>query len=209
MIIYKPRSGSSPDQGLDFGLPRLQNPEKQIGRSVYGIYVTVAQMRQDNHSKHGISRKAYFVQKNSGSFESRNLRSRQKIFLGREIFSLGKSYMPQGRLSKKANRIINKKPVLSRRGKKKESPMKMRFIKPFCVSFSSRLYMSFSFQFHTYKTGNTNFNFFSFSFFWGPHPQHMEVPKLGIKSELQLLAYATAAGRPDLSHVFDLHHSSW
>ena len=31
---------------------------------------------------------------------------------------------------------------------------------------------------------------------------------LGIKSELQLPAYATATATPDLSHICDLHHSS-
>ena len=34
----------------------------------------------------------------------------------------------------------------------------------------------------------------------------MEVPKLGVESELQLLAYTTAM--PDPSHVCDLHHRS-
>ena len=33
---------------------------------------------------------------------------------------------------------------------------------------------------------------FFFFFFLGPHPKHMEVPGLGIKSELQLLAFTTA-----------------
>ena len=28
--------------------------------------------------------------------------------------------------------------------------------------------------------------------FLGPHPRHMEVPRLGVKSELHLLAYTTA-----------------
>ena len=39
----------------------------------------------------------------------------------------------------------------------------------------------------------------------------MEVPRLGVKSELelQLPAYATATARPDLSHVCNLHRSSW
>ena len=35
----------------------------------------------------------------------------------------------------------------------------------------------------------------------------MEGPRLGVKSELQLLAYTTAT--PDLSCVCDLHHSPW
>ena len=33
-------------------------------------------------------------------------------------------------------------------------------------------------------------------FFLGLHPRHMEVPKLGVKSELQLPAYATAMPDP-------------
>ena len=36
----------------------------------------------------------------------------------------------------------------------------------------------------------------------------MEVPRLGISSELQLLAYTTATATQDLSHVCDLHNSS-
>ena len=39
--------------------------------------------------------------------------------------------------------------------------------------------------------------------------QHTKVPRLGIKSELQLPAYATATATPDPSCVWDLHHSSW
>ena len=42
---------------------------------------------------------------------------------------------------------------------------------------------------------------FFFSFYW-----HVEVPRLGVKSELQLPACATAAQDP--SHICDLHHSS-
>jgi len=36
----------------------------------------------------------------------------------------------------------------------------------------------------------------------------MEVPRLGVKSELLLPAYATATATQDPSHVCDLHHSS-
>ena len=39
-------------------------------------------------------------------------------------------------------------------------------------------------------------------------PWHMEVARLGVKLELQLQVYATATARPDLSCVWDLHHSS-
>ena len=49
---------------------------------------------------------------------------------------------------------------------------------------------------------------FSFSFFLGPHLQHMEVPRLGVESELHLLAYATATAIHDPRYVCDLHHSS-
>ena len=43
----------------------------------------------------------------------------------------------------------------------------------------------------------TQLFFFSLSFvFLGPHPRHMEVPRLGVESELQLPAYATATAMP-------------
>ena len=37
----------------------------------------------------------------------------------------------------------------------------------------------------------------------------MELPRLGIEWELQLLAYATAIAMQDPSPICDLHHSSW
>ena len=37
----------------------------------------------------------------------------------------------------------------------------------------------------------------NFSLFLGPHPWHMEAPRLGVHSELQLPAYATATATPD------------
>ena len=45
--------------------------------------------------------------------------------------------------------------------------------------------------------------------FLGSHPRHMEVPMLGVKLELQMLAYTTATARQDLSPIFNLHHSLW
>ena len=36
----------------------------------------------------------------------------------------------------------------------------------------------------------------------------MEVPSLGVKTGVQLLAYATATVTQDPSHICDLHHSS-
>ena len=37
----------------------------------------------------------------------------------------------------------------------------------------------------------------------------MEVPRLGVKSELQLRGYATATATPDPSHICKLHCSLW
>ena len=36
-----------------------------------------------------------------------------------------------------------------------------------------------------------------FFFFLGPYPLHMEVPRPGVESGPQLLAYATATATPD------------
>ena len=47
--------------------------------------------------------------------------------------------------------------------------------------------------------------FFSFL---GVHLWHMEVPRLGVKSELQLPAYAIATATQDPSRVCNLYHSS-
>ena len=49
---------------------------------------------------------------------------------------------------------------------------------------------------------------FSFSSFFRPHLQHMGVPGLWVKLELQLPAYATATAIWDLSCICNLHHSS-
>ena len=61
------------------------------------------------------------------------------------------------------------------------------------------MYVTFGAWLLSYKT--TLF----FVLFLGLHLQHMEIPRLGVESELQLLAYATAA--PDLSGICDLCHS--
>ena len=49
----------------------------------------------------------------------------------------------------------------------------------------------------------------SLFFFLRLHLRHMEVPRLGVTSELQLLAYATATATPDLSSFCELHCSLW
>ena len=52
------------------------------------------------------------------------------------------------------------------------------------------------------------FFFFPFCHFFGPLPRHMEVPRLGVESELLPPAYARAAATQDPRHIYDLHHSS-
>ena len=42
----------------------------------------------------------------------------------------------------------------------------------------------------------------------GPHPQHVEVPRPGVESELQLPAYSTATATPDPSHVYTTAHGN-
>lgn len=42
-----------------------------------------------------------------------------------------------------------------------------------------------------------HFLFFLFSFLLGPHVQPMEVPRLGVESELQVRVYATARAMQD------------
>ena len=50
-------------------------------------------------------------------------------------------------------------------------------------------------------------SFFFLSFF-GLNLRLMEIPRLGVESELQLSAYTTATAMPDPSWICDLHHSS-
>ena len=50
--------------------------------------------------------------------------------------------------------------------------------------------------------------FFLFLPFLGLLPRHMEVPGLGVQSEVQLPAYARTTAMRDPSRIFDLHHSS-
>ena len=50
---------------------------------------------------------------------------------------------------------------------------------------------------------------FLFLSFLGLHLWHVEVPSIGAESELQLPACTTTTPTQDLSHVCNLHHSSW
>ena len=61
---------------------------------------------------------------------------------------------------------------------------------------------------HSLTQQNLFFILFNFYGFLGLHLQHMEVPRLGVHSELQPPAYTTATATPDPSLVYNLHHSS-
>ena len=52
------------------------------------------------------------------------------------------------------------------------------------------------------------FFFFFIPCFLGPYLQLMEVPRLGVKSELQLAVYTTVTAMTHLSCICSLHHSS-
>ena len=66
------------------------------------------------------------------------------------------------------------------------------------------IYKVYKIDFHLQIYLKKNF----FYLFLGPHPWHMEVPRIGVKSEPQLPAYTTATAMWNLSCICDLHHSS-
>ena len=55
--------------------------------------------------------------------------------------------------------------------------------------------------------GSLKIRYFFLSFFKEPHLQHMEIPGLGVQSELQLQSYARTTVMLDLKHICDLYHS--
>ena len=57
---------------------------------------------------------------------------------------------------------------------------------------------------HLFKRCNSNI--YIFFFFLGPHLQHTEVSRLGVQSELQLLAYTTATAMLDMSATYSTIH---
>ena len=72
----------------------------------------------------------------------------------------------------------------------------------FCTHALCQLY-----TFQRYYLFNSSLSLFFL--FLGLHPQHIEVPRLGVKSELQLPVYTTATATWDPSCICDLPHSSW
>ena len=61
---------------------------------------------------------------------------------------------------------------------------------------------------HHRRTWNCLRGVNKYTCFLGPHLPHMEVPRLGVKSELPLPAYARATAAQVPSHICDIHHIS-
>ena len=74
----------------------------------------------------------------------------------------------------------------------------------------STLNKSKDFYHYSYSWVGFFFCLFFFCLFvlLGPHPRHMEDPRLGVKLELQLPAQATTTATHSPKHVCNLHHSS-
>ena len=65
-------------------------------------------------------------------------------------------------------------------------------------------------QFFVYLGGSVFLCFCSVLFFFlGLHLLHMDVPRLGVKSELKELSYAPVTAILDQRCICDLHHSYW
>ena len=62
--------------------------------------------------------------------------------------------------------------------------------------------------FMSLKSSSSVFFFFLSFVLLGQHLQHMEVPRLGVESELLLLAYARATATSDPSCICNLYYSS-
>ena len=78
--------------------------------------------------------------------------------------------------------------------------MSVCFVAYFCVNMQSACFIGFQVWW-----GQA----LPLLFFLGPHQWHIEVPRLEVKSELQLPAYTTATATWDPSHICNLYHSSW
>ena len=69
-------------------------------------------------------------------------------------------------------------------------------------------FLLYSIVTHTHTYIHTYTLFFFFLPFLGPLLWHIEVPRLGVQSELLSLAYARATAKWDPRCIFDLQHSS-
>ena len=76
-------------------------------------------------------------------------------------------------------------------------------IKPCGFSNSSQVYCNIC----KFSWSSILFFFFFLCCLW-PHLWYIEMPRLGVKLELQLLTYTTATAMQDLSRICNLHYSS-
>ena len=106
--------------------------------------------------------------------------------------------MPRGAAQEIATTTTKKDKSPPPKKKKKKKKKKLRYIE----SYSRPLFFFFFFFFFLLLFPPS-----LFSFIPGPHLWHKEVPRPGVKLELQLLACATAPATSDLSHICDSHHS--
>ena len=72
-----------------------------------------------------------------------------------------------------------------------------------------KFFFSDSFDHKFYILLHNHKRFFFFFAFLGLYPRYMEVPRLEVRSELQLPVYTTATAMPDPSCICNLYHSSW
>ena len=82
--------------------------------------------------------------------------------------------------------------------------MELCFFSSHCCSFSLDAHRS---VLKSFLTPHPQI-FFFFSFLLETLPRHMEVPRLGVKLELQVPAYTTTRATPDQSQVCKLHRGS-
>ena len=84
---------------------------------------------------------------------------------------------------------------------------------PYIYSCDSQESPVGTFEFIVFECLSSSFCEFFFGVFvfvfLGPRMWHVKVCRLGVESELQLLAYTRAMATPDPSHICDLCHSSW
>ena len=95
----------------------------------------------------------------------------------------------------------------SRKGRRKHYNWQESKAKQYLCLCSADSWMCVQTQIHETFFSALFYHLFIYCF-WGPHLQHMEVPRLGVKSELQLPAYTSATARWDPSRVCELHPSS-
>ena len=83
------------------------------------------------------------------------------------------------------------------------------YLEEYCLGFICGVWkLAMGWKCSVYKRNWIRCENFFFCCLFRAAPWHAEVPKVGVQSDLRLLAYTTAIATWDLSRVCDLHHSS-